>query len=200
MKVCKFCGKTLEREDAVCVYCGYDPKTDMMSPDFKPKKKKLERQIHETIIKKQTRDRSTGVDPRIKNFAFIGLAIVLFSIFYKYNFNIEGATSEISYFFSKLMRGKISFLKFGKNKNIEKIEWIDMKNFEGTKQKISKGDLLIEGIFFDSEGKSLVVINGQALSEGQYLNNITVKKIYRDSVEIIADGQQISLKVNEALP
>ena len=75
MQECRYCQQIIEDKDSFCKYCGYDPKTDMMSPEFKLMEAKG------LIPKKKIKSKvSVGISQGVKNFAFIGLAIFIFSL------------------------------------------------------------------------------------------------------------------------
>jgi hypothetical protein len=189
MRECRLCKKPLEAEDAVCVFCGYDPKTDTVNPAFKQQSSSIEKA---KAIEKKTGGEACekGVDPKIKKFAFIGMAILIFSVLYKYNFDVTLATADIRLFFTRLTTGKIFSGKADKKKGkkVEKIEWVNVRSFESPKKKTNAKDLVVEGIFFDVKSGNYVVINGEVIAEGETSGNITVKKINRDSVEVVVGG------------
>lgn len=199
MKECSYCKRLLQEEDAICTFCGYDPKTDTISPSFRPQTASAENLGRKTQLKDKKEIRAGhGIDPKVRNFAFIGFAVVVFSVFYKYNFNLNGVVSEIKHNFAKITTGKFLTGKFYKKyKTSEKIEWIDVRSFEGTKKAIRDKDLLVEGILFDPNGKSFVTINGKVVSEGETFDNITIKKINVNSVELIVDGKSKIIEVKQ---
>ncbi|MCM8789495.1 MAG: hypothetical protein NC916_00530 [Candidatus Omnitrophica bacterium] len=188
MKECRLCKKPLEAEDAVCVFCGYDPKTDTVNFAFKEQQSSIEKaKAIEKKIKREAEKKEIG--PGVKKFALFGIAILIFSILYRYNFDVSLATADIRFFFAKLMGGKISAkIDKKKDKKNEKLEWINVKTFKSQK-KIDAKKLVVEGIFFDSKSGNYAVINGEVIAEGETVDNITVKKINKDSVEVIAGGE-----------
>jgi hypothetical protein len=129
---------------------------------------------------------------------------VVFSIFYKYNFNLRGVVFEINRLFDRLNIVKfvqtISGKKTDKAKGYEKIELINVRNFEEPKRITPYKDLVVEGICFDSAGKSFATINGRVISEGDSFENVTVKKINRDSVELMVNGEARVLGINQSIP
>jgi hypothetical protein len=50
--------------------------------------------------------------------------------------------------------------------------------------------LNLEGIMHSAIGKSFAIINGRVLTEGQSIQNMTVKKITKDSVVLITQNNQ----------
>ena len=136
-----------------------------------------------------------GVSPGVKKFAYFGLAIVIFSVFFKHNFNAEGIKAEVNLIFTKaqgrLMPGKAKKAKskHKQGEGINKAELVSVIDFDGSQKPDTNKDLKVEGIFFDSDGSSFVVLNGKVISEGQSWMGVTVKKINRESVEIIANGE-----------
>jgi len=126
MLECRFYQGTIKEEDTFCKICGYDPKTDRMSPNFvSPTNSPLM-----PPNKKAASLVSGGVSPGVKKFAFIGLIIIMFSIFYKNHFSISNVLAETKHFFTMLSRGKVSL---GQSKQKKEIEWIDVRNFEDHK-------------------------------------------------------------------
>jgi hypothetical protein len=190
VKECNYCKKLIKEEDAVCPFCSYDPKTGTLSQQVSSVKS-LEKQVR--INENKVTGRVFGVSPVVKKFVFISLAIVLFSILYKYNFNINIIMSEINQTFARIT-GK-PYKK--KGKTIEKIEWVNIRSFKDSKKPIRYRDLTVEGILFDPNGKSFVTVNGEVIPEGESLGNITVKKISKDSVELIVDGETKIIEVKQ---
>lgn len=185
MKECRYCQKPLKDQEVICTFCGFDHKTGTINQSFKPK-------INPgTKIKdkeKKAQSREAGINPRIKNFAFIGIGIVMFSIFYKYNFNINLATSEVKYFIAKLKINK-------KEKISQPMEFINVGSFEGQKKVFNSKEPVLEGIVFNPEGRSFIIVNGSVVSEGEAVDNITVKKINKNSVELVIDGESKVVEV-----
>ena len=196
MKECRYCKRPLKEEEIICTFCGYDHKADTISQSFKRKaaaRKKEER----------TRLAGGGIDPRVKKFAYIGLVITVFSLFYRYNFNINTMWSEARQSVSKTKIGKflidrgIPLRK--KAKVTQKIELIDVRSYQGPASTTANKESKIEGIFFDPDAKSFVTIQGKVLSEGESLGSITVKKINRDSVEVMVDGESMVVGVDQSI-
>jgi len=198
MKECRFCKRPLKEEDAICAFCGYNPKTDAIDPSFKPQISSVEKRSG-WIKEKKLISAVFGVDPRIKKFAFVGIVIILFSIFYKYNFDIGLVGQEASNFLKEIKVGKFVIWqpKKKESKGIDKTELIDVRSYEAP-QTISRDknkNLMLEGIFFDHRGRSFVTINGKIIAEGESIGNLTVKNINNDSVEVIIDGEIKILKL-----
>lgn len=194
---CKLCDKPLKAEDAICEYCGYDPKTDRVSESFKPKS--------EAAIRKEEKEKARkegAVGSGVKKFAMIGLAVVIFSVLYKYNFNINGVARDAGLFLDRIKSGNLTRGKDAGKKETEneKIELISVRSFDGSKQPRNNKEQKIEGIFFDESGKSFVIVNGKLLPEGGSLGDFTVKKIYKGSVELILGDELINLRINQVIP
>lgn len=201
MTICKFCQRSMKDNDGICAFCGYDPKTDAISPTFIQQADSL-KSIKQKI-KENERAAGTGIDPRIKNFAFIGLVIVAFSIFYKNNFSISGVASEITHSFTRLKTGKFTIGVFTKkkkkDKTAKKVELINMGSFQAPQDIALRKELVIEGISFDPGYRSFVIINGKVISEGQSIDGATVKTINKDSVEVVVDGQRKVLGIKQRI-
>lgn len=195
MKTCRLCGKSLGDDVAACVFCGYDFNTDMVNQSFKAKPEKAAAKNRETGAKQAL------ISPAVKKFALIGVAVVIFSILYKNNFDINSLLNEAGNIVNRLKSEKSAKDKSAKNDNKEtqKVELISVRSFR-TPEKISRYEKLkVEGIFLDNDN-SFVVINGRVVPEGKTFENVTVKKVDSDSVELIVGGETKVLKVNQSIP
>lgn len=180
-------------EEIICTVCGYDHNTKTINNAFKSK--------IEAVSSKSRRGKAQGIDSRVKKFAYAGLIITGASLFYKHNFNVANVVSDLSRPFAKLKKFQPAGDK-SKNKKGQKagkLELIEIKSFEGNKKSLNKKDLKIEGIFFDPSGKSFIAIGGKIISEGQGMDNIIVKKINKDSAELIVESEIKILKLSESL-
>lgn len=192
MKNCPYCQKQLNEEETACIFCGYDQNTKTINNAFKAEMAQTRaRREKEQRKKEKLLNNSGSIDPRVKKFASLGLAVTAFSLFFKHSFNISSVVRELSK--PIIMVKEFKFLG-GKSKNnkdskYEKIELTDVKSFNGNKKPLKKADLKVEGIFFDPRKKSFVFINGKVLSEGDTVDEVTVKKINRDSVELVVEGE-----------
>ena len=101
MQECRFCKEIIKDGDSFCKYCGYDPKVDMISKDFIPPAAPIR-----PSKKKTTSLFSVGISPGVKKIVFIGLAVLVFSIFYKNNFDIGNVIAEVKYRFNMVSKGK----------------------------------------------------------------------------------------------
>ena len=61
----------------------------------------------------------------------------------------------------------------------------------------SINDIVIEGILYDPQGESVVVINDLILKLGSTINGITVKSIEKNSVVLSFKGEDHTFKVKE---
>lgn len=190
MKECRYCKESIKDEKMICPFCGYDFKTDTISQSFKPQEKKKRKDITQH-----------GIDSRVKRFTFIGLGIVAFSLFYKYNFNLNIITQEITQAIKKLKTTKFGIPAFKKKaaQTEGKTEWVDIWSFEGTPNTPRSKRLVVEGICFDPHGRSFVTVSGKVLSEGENFKGVTIKKINADSVELIIEGEIKVLKLNQSI-
>jgi len=194
---CHFCGKEIEQVKAVCVSCGYDPKTDTVKPELK------DQAAAKKAAKGKKLKLTGGVSPRIKKFAFISLAIVIFSIFYKYNFNPVFVAAEFKHMFTLIRTGKIvEIFKFGgkeDNKN-KSVGMMNVRSYKAPQDAKKYKGLLIEGILFDPGAQSFVIINGEVISEGSSFKGVVVKKIDRHTVELMVNGESKVLEANQSIP
>jgi hypothetical protein len=58
-------------------------------------------------------------------------------------------------------------------------------------------DIAVEGILYDSEGESVVILNGLVLNEGDQVGNIKVERIFEHRVILSAKGKEYTLKLKE---
>jgi len=61
----------------------------------------------------------------------------------------------------------------------------------------SISDIVIEGILYDPQGESVVIINDLILKQGSSINGITVKSIERNSVVLSFKGEDHTFKIKE---
>ncbi len=197
MKECRYCRNLIDEKDMLCSFCGYDYNTDTINQSFNHQESNAAESKKKIREQEPKLARRAVVSPGIKKFAFVGLAIVIFSILYKYNFDINRLVLKTGKAINKLKTGKI-FQKgpdSKKDTSEEKVELTDVSSFDGTKGGIGHKGLLVEGIFFDPDGKSFATVNGKVLSEGDTFGHITVKKINSDWVELIVNGETEIVKV-----
>jgi hypothetical protein len=184
MKTCRFCEREIGDHDKICVNCGYNPQTDTMTASF-VKKPKVS----------GSRGKQALLGSGVKTFAFWGLMLIIFSLGVKY----QGKIGDVLWQGKNLVSGKkVSNLAqaSGKARQNKAIRLIDVRSYKTSEVTPAGKDKKIEGIFFDPQGKSYAVINGQLISEQESLGNMAVKKINHDSVEVVEDGRQKVLKVN----
>ena len=124
MQECRFCKETIKDNEGFCHYCGYDPATDTIRQDFVPSPQALK-----SRTKKRRAEAGPAVGSGVKKFAFIGLAIVVFSVFSKNHFNPAYVAAEVKQFFVLLSKGKFTLWK---QKPGSKIQWVDMRDFRET--------------------------------------------------------------------
>ncbi len=201
MKECVYCKRPMKEEAVVCIYCGYDHKLGTISQAYsRPPAPGKEPQAGTGIKEEKAPAGPGGVNPKVKKFAFIGILLVAFSVLYKYNFNVNVIVSDLKGAAVNIKGVKFLQDKFGKKKAqaIEKIELLNVEKFEAKKETPDK-KLRLEGIFFDPQGKSFATINGQVISEGESVDNAILKKIGRNSVELVIDSETKTLEVNQSI-
>jgi hypothetical protein len=185
MKTCRYCEKTIGDQDEFCSNCGYDPKTDTISALF---------------VKKEKRpgagQRQRTVSPGVRLFAFWGTVLIVFSLAIKY----QGKIMDFAWDTKDALLGK----KIKKSAPISgkpglntMSRLIDVRSYQAPVDKTAGKSKKIEGIFYDPQGKSYVVIAGQLVSEAGSFGDMFIKKINRDSVEVIEGGNEKILKVNQ---
>ncbi|MFH1281434.1 MAG: hypothetical protein ABIH91_01775 [Candidatus Omnitrophota bacterium] len=184
MKICRFCEEAIGEADAVCGNCGYNFQTDTMSTSFVKKKKAAVKQ------------KQVGPSSGIKSFMFWGMIIVIFSLGVKYQSKI----GDVFWAAKNLLLGNKAekSAKASQKDNQNKIiSLIDVRSAKVPANKTSGRNRKIEGIFYDPQGKSYVVINGQLVSEKESFGDMLIKKINQDSVEITQNGQEQVLTVDK---
>ncbi len=183
MKTCRYCEEKISDQDEICPNCGYNPKTDTLTAGFVRKNK--------PAIKKQMM-----VGPGVRNFACWGGLIIICSLGVKYQGKIGDAFWEVK---NILLGNKITKSGRVSAKSIKNVptRLTDVRSYQAPADKTLRGTSKIEGIFYDPQGKSYAVIGGQLLSEGENLGKLFIKKINRDSVEVLEDGRGRILAVNQ---
>jgi hypothetical protein len=183
MQTCRYCEGTIINQDEICANCGYNPKTDTLTAGFVRKNK--------PAIKKQTL-----VSPGVRNFACWGGLIIACSLGFKYQGKIGDAFWEAK---NIILGSKITKSASIPAKSIQRVptRLIDVRSYKAPADKISASGSRIEGIFYDPQGKSYAVIAGQLLSEKESFGKMVIQKINRDSVQVIDDGQEKILTVNQ---
>lgn len=195
MKECRLCKRPLNQEDATCSNCGYDPKTDTINPSFKREAKSG------LGYKKNTAERR-GIHPGVRKFAVIGLLIVLFSIFYRHNFSINGIIYEAKLIFDKIKGSKsiaANMFTVKKGNEMRELKLTDVSSYDSSEKSGRYNNLVIKGIYFDPSGKSLTNINGKFVAEGESYEGVQVKKINRDYIEVLVNGEIKVLSVSQSL-
>jgi len=186
--LCRFCNKADIKEGQICPNCGYDPKTNTISPSFKPKAKNQDLQITKSLI-----------SPAVKIFALLGIAVVIFSVLFKYDFKpakIIARTEELvkqTVVYSEYVNMESEGKEFVTNRT-------QLISDEAMKKAAERKDLVLAGVFFVPNKKSYIIINQEVVEEGQTFNGILVEKVYRDKVELVIKGKRLTLKVNESIP
>lgn len=126
MQTCRYCKEIIKDGDLFCQYCGYDPSTDMIHKGFVP---------HVTPPpKKSPFPSGGGVGEGVKKFAFIGICVLIFSIFYKNHFSISNVVAEVKHSVTMLLKGKFTLWK-KPTPSKQETQWIDMRTFEVPEEK-----------------------------------------------------------------
>lgn len=61
--------------------------------------------------------------------------------------------------------------------------------FTNIKDDEENSDLVLEGIIYDKEGKSMAIVNGQILGKGDTIADAKIVEIRKDSVVYAKDGE-----------
>ncbi|MEW6101714.1 MAG: hypothetical protein AB1481_05410 [Candidatus Omnitrophota bacterium] len=196
-KACRYCKEEVAIDDPVCHNCGYDFKTDAINPSFKDALSVAKRKHR----KKQREAGSEGpVSSGVKKFAFIGLAVVIFSVLYKYNFNVVFLKDDIASLALKYVPAKWRANSTANKSNSQPTVFENVKSYKASQEKRKYRELVIEGIFFSKDTKPFVIINGQVLSEGDVLGKFLIRKINPDTIEVFTNGEIKVLGLKDKLP
>lgn len=176
MKTCCFCKEEISDQVQICHYCGYNFQTDTLTPDFSRKAK---------IKNKGKKKRLVG--PGIKAFAFWAALIIISSLIFKYYGKLGDLALEAKDFFKKDKKIKVN----------QSVGLLGVKSVKVSEEKFKSEEIKIEGIFYDPKGRSYVIINNQLIPEGESFAGISIKKINKDSVEVVQDGVAKNLSVKK---
>ena len=116
---------------------------------------------------------------------WVYLTFIVFAVFSATIFLIKAHGDEYKYF-SKGKRDPFVPLATGEiktNMGLQSVETID--------------DVKFEGIIFDPNGKSMVVLNDEVLKEGEKKYNVEVIKINNQSVTIKVNDRVHTIKIVE---
>jgi hypothetical protein len=186
MKTCRYCEEVIGDKDETCRYCGYNSKIDTLTPGFVKKENK------NVASQKQKK-----ISPGVRSFGFGGLVIIVFSLGWRY----QGKIGDFIWEAKNTLSGKPvkkPVLAVGKINPNRPVRLIDVRSYKPAVDKADgKNQPKLEGIFFDPRGKSYSVIGGRLVSENQSIGNLTIKKINPDSVVVIQDGKEKTLRVNK---
>lgn len=175
MKNCRYCKEDVGDKEQICPYCGYNFQTDTLTPGFIKKVKKVD------IGKKKKL-----VGPGVKTFMFWAILVIIFSLIYKYHANLSGLVGQVKNF---------AGIKGNKANENKSVGLVDVRSVKIPAEKLERKEKRVEGIFYDASNKSYVIINGQLVLEGEIFEDILIKKVNKDSVEIVKNGNIQILKV-----
>jgi hypothetical protein len=164
-------------QDKICGNCGYNPQTDTMTTSFVKKKQKAAFEQKQSIL-----------SPGVKSFVFWGMIIIVFSLGVKYH----GKVGDI------IWKAKNKSAQASRKASQNKvIRLMDVRSFKAPVDRTVGKNRKIEGIFYDPQGKSYVVINGRLVSENESYGSMFIKKINSNSVEVLQDGKKQVLRVSK---
>lgn len=187
MGICRLCERVIGDQDGFCRNCGYDPRTDTINPAFVRKERKS-----------GTARRQRMVSPGVKGFAFWGMIVVIFSLGFQY----QGKILDFAWGAKDLLSGKkpkksTSVKASAASGQKPPTRLLDVRSYQAPVNKSALKDKKIEGIFYDPQGKSYVVVSGQLVSQGESFAGMVIEKINQDSVEVVEDGNRKTLKVSK---
>jgi hypothetical protein len=178
MMICRYCEKEISGQDKICGNCGYNPQTDTMTTSFVKKKDNVAAEGKQKII-------GSGV----KSFVFWGMVVIILSLGMKYQGKLGDIFWEVknTLLGNKVNKSAQALKKANQNKSVGLSA---VRAYQAPAAKLSDKNKKIEGIFYDLQGKSYVVISGQLVSENESYGDRLIKKINPDSVEILQNGQE----------
>jgi hypothetical protein len=185
MMICPFCEAVIGDQDKICGDCGYNPQTDTMTKSFVRKKKAV-------VVEQKQR----MLSPKIKSFVFWGIMIIVLSLGIKYQVKIGDLVWKAK---NILLGNKVnsSAQASGKAQPNKVLGLRDVRTYQAPADKSLGKNKKIEGIFYDPQGKSFVMINDQLISEQMNFGDMLIMKINHDSVEVVQDGKKKVLRVNK---
>ncbi|HNW38957.1 MAG TPA: hypothetical protein PKI44_00840 [Candidatus Omnitrophota bacterium] len=185
MKICRFCDKPIGDQDKICGNCGYNPQTDTMTASFIKKKNKVESAIKNNRV-------SSGV----KAFAYWSLAVIIFSLGFQYQRKLGDLAWELKDILLGKRGNQVKKVSV-KSSPSQSTRLIDVRSYKISAGKPLDKGIKVEGIFYDPQGKSYVVINDQLVSEQESFGAMLITKINSNSVEIIENGKVQVLTVSK---
>lgn len=179
---CKFCRRFIKEKNVFCPFCGYDPRIDTVNPSFEPKKTIDVEKVRKML--RQKRYARTGISPGVKKFALIGLGVVIFSIFYKHNFSLEGVISEFKQ--ARLKAGRetgkpVPLEAEAKEKKIEEPETFNPST-----------PLIVQGLAW-GEAKPQAIINNKVFTIGDVIEGAEVIEISKEGVTLLYKNRRYTL-------
>jgi hypothetical protein len=181
MRECKSCHISIQDNVASCPFCGYDPKTDTISASFKPSA------ALSKVREKKLQAKETRIGPGVKMFASIGLAVIIFTVFYKHNFNPNEVMSKIKQDLSEVISGvKRPWDKIKTEVGI--IIPLDVEENKETKEKTEvfnpSTPLIVQGVVW--KGKILqAIINHKVFDIGDTIEGAKIIEISRKGVTVL---------------
>jgi hypothetical protein len=135
------------------------------------------------------------VSPGVKGFAFWGMVLIALSLVFQYQSKILDFAWGAKDLLSGKKIKKSAASKVGAGQNTTRL--LDVRSYRVPVDKKVLKDKKIEGIFYDPQGKSYVVVNDQLVSQGESFAGMFIERINPDSVEIVEDGNRKLLRVNK---
>ena len=194
MKKCRYCGKYIKYEVAICEFCGFNGDTGALDPTFEPG------------VKKDVKAKGAIVDRLKAIFAtlfFIVAIIVLYNAIWGRNDYLKSFASDIMQRLENLKPKATtktpSYSSGGKTKEFITLLKVTLPD-KAALEKRNKF-LTLEGIAYVSGAKSFITINGEVLTEGDTIASVIVGKIKESSVEfLLPNGEAKSLEISQSIP
>jgi len=180
MKECRCCKRPIDEIVEFCPFCGYDPKTDAVSASFR--QNAVSSEVAARKMRADRRSVIEGISPGVKRFAFIGLTVIVFSIFYKHNFNLNGVIAEVKQPGDKtgIKVGNLIPLKVEKKKESGgKVEEYEIFN--------PATPLILQGVTWGGVMPQ-AVINSTVYHVGDVIQGAKIIKISKQGVVVLYNG------------
>lgn len=192
IKICRFCGKNIKENEIICSSCGYNSETDTLTYIESLKKEKAK-----SVVAK-----SSGLRMFMRLIGITLIIILSIILFTGRSNNIISSITSLTQRFSKPKRSASIKRKSSRAaaKTTVSARLSNKSSLKKPTENIYEKFFKVEGILFDPNGKSFATINGEVVSEGDSIKKIKIIKINNDSIEIMVDGKNQILSVDQSIP
>ena len=64
-------------------------------------------------------------------------------------------------------------------------------------ESLAVGDMILEGIVADAQGKNVAIINGKIVKKGDTIGVYSVAEVRSDEVDVLKDGERFTVKLKK---